>query len=198
MKLLVTGFEPFGKDTKNASLEVLEALPSFLFDWDVITERLPVTFGSERALFRAISLHRPDAVVCMGQAGGAKPIVRVERFALNIKHCTLPDNEGAVWYDTPIEEGAPLALECSLPWRKMAEAETGSVPAGLSYCAGTFVCNYTFYRLMQGFGAKKPAGFLHLPLLDTQEKAHPGMAGAPVEEISSCVVSCLEALIQNI
>ena len=45
MKVLVTGFEPFGADSINASWEAVRRLPKRVANVDVVAECVPVVFG---------------------------------------------------------------------------------------------------------------------------------------------------------
>ena len=49
--------------------------------------------GGLQAALRAIEKIGPDAVVCVGQAGG-RCAVTVERVAVNVDDFSIPDNEG--------------------------------------------------------------------------------------------------------
>lgn len=71
MKILVTGFEPFDGATINPALEAVKRLPETVADAEVVKVELPVVFGREHeVLSAAVAEHKPDAVVCIGQAGG--------------------------------------------------------------------------------------------------------------------------------
>ena len=45
MRILVTGFEPFGGEPRNPSAEVVECLPERIFDLEIIKLILPVVRG---------------------------------------------------------------------------------------------------------------------------------------------------------
>mgnify|MGYP001247234942 FL=1 len=45
MKVLVTGFEPFGKETINPSLEVIKKLDDKIMESEIIKLKLPTVFG---------------------------------------------------------------------------------------------------------------------------------------------------------
>ena len=72
-KLLITGFEPFGKDTVNSSWEAVSRLEDRIGDYELTKLLLPTVFGkaAERVLAEAETLC-PDVILCIGQAGGAK------------------------------------------------------------------------------------------------------------------------------
>lgn len=46
-----------------------------------------------KALEEAIERYQPDAMLSIGQAGGAA-CIRVERIAVNLAEARIPDNEG--------------------------------------------------------------------------------------------------------
>ncbi|MDZ7901859.1 MAG: hypothetical protein U5L01_04650 [Rheinheimera sp.] len=65
----------------------------------------------------------------------------------------------------PVVEGGPDAYFCQLPLKSMLKAlHQHAIPAAISYTAGTYVCNSTFYHLCHL--RKKmhlPVGFIHIP-----------------------------------
>ncbi len=71
MKILITGFEPFGGEKINPAWEAVNSLPSKIDDIDIFKLQLPTVFkASGLKLFHSIDLLKPDAVICVGQAGG--------------------------------------------------------------------------------------------------------------------------------
>jgi pyroglutamyl-peptidase len=178
MRILLTGFEPFGGRARNSSAEVVERLagapPTGV---DLATAILPVTFaGAWPALERAVRTHEPDAVVLLGQAAG-RATVDVERVAINVAHTTAADNAGDAPEDRPLVAGGPDGRFATLPVRAIAEAlHAEGIPAAVSNTAGTHVCNALLYLALQHLDV--PVGFVHLPLLPAQalDGAHPTMA----------------------
>ena len=84
MKILVTGFEPFGGESRNPSAEVVERLPDTIAGAEIVKLILPtVRFEAPQRVARAMEEHRPDVVLSIGQAGG-RAAVSVERFAVNL------------------------------------------------------------------------------------------------------------------
>lgn len=172
MKILVTGFEPFGGEDRNPSQELAAALPSQIAGADVVTAILPVTCaGALAAAEEAIRLHRPQAVVCLGQAGG-RTAVSVERVAINVDDFSIPDNDGAQPRDQAIVPDGPDAYLSTLPIRAMAEAVTAAgVPCQISNTAGTYVCNHVMYGVAHLLAREFPgavSGFIHIPYLPQQ------------------------------
>lgn len=166
--LLLTGFEPFGGDTLNPSLELAQALDGeTLGGLQVRALALPCVFG--RALSQldlALRVWRPGAVVCLGLAAGRAEL-SVERVAVNLDDARIPDNAGQQPCDAPVVAGGPAAYLTRLPVKAMVQAaQQAGVPAGLSHSAGSFVCNHVFYGLLHRLRRRPqvPAGFVHVPL----------------------------------
>ncbi len=169
-KLLITGFEPFGGETVNPSLEAVSRLPEVLGDWAVYPLRTPVVYGraGERTLAEAARLS-PDAILCVGQAGGRAGITP-EAVAINLREARIPDNGGNRPEAVPVAPEGPAAYFATVPVRRMvsAMAEAG-IPASLSLSAGSFVCNDVFYTLLHRFaGTEVRVGFIHVPFLPEQ------------------------------
>jgi pyroglutamyl-peptidase len=199
MKALVTGFEPFGGDRVNASLEAVRRLPSRVGELEIATAELPTSYArSLAALEDAIIRADPAIVLCVGQAGD-RSAVCVERVAVNLQHARIPDNDGARPMDVPIAPGAPAAYLSTLPVRAaVAALRAQELPAQVSMSAGTFVCNHVFYGLMRLAAARRHAfrgGFLHVPALSGH--AADGAAGMPLESIVVAITTVLEAAAQE-
>ena len=68
MKILVTGFTPFGGETINPSWEAVRALDDSIAGTDIIKCEIPTEFeASIDALKAAIDAHQPNAILCVGQ-----------------------------------------------------------------------------------------------------------------------------------
>jgi pyroglutamyl-peptidase len=187
MKALVTGFEPFGGDGVNPSLEALRHLPSRLGALDIATRALPVIFGEALPMLRgAIAAAAPDIVLSVGLAGGRAEL-SLERVAINIDDARIPDNAGNQPIDRPVVAGGPAAYFATLPIKAaVAALREAGVPAAVSNSAGTFLCNHIFYGLMHEAaraGGHFRAGFLHLPYLPSQVTRLPGTPSMALEQI---------------
>ena len=172
MKVLVTGFEPFGDEAMNASLEAVRRLPARVGALEIETAELPTSYArSLAALEAAIMRTKPDIVLCVGQAGDRAALC-VERVAINVQDAEIADNDGAKPVDGPAIAGGPAAYLATLPARAVVAAlHAEKLPAQLSMSAGTFVCNHVFYGLMHLAEARRHsfrAGFLHVPRLPQQ------------------------------
>ena len=78
MKILVTGFTPFGGEQINPSWEAARRLPNRIGGAELIKHEIPTEFdASGAALHKLLTELRPDAVLCVGKYGGAN-CIRVE------------------------------------------------------------------------------------------------------------------------
>lgn len=143
----------------------------------LVVRRLPVSFArAPRRLAELLAEHRPDLVVCVGEAGG-RGRVSVERVAINVQDARIPDEDGEQPVDVPVVPGAPAAYFSSLPVKAaLLAARDDGVPAEVSNTAGTFVCNTIAYALADQLTRMPGArgGFVHVPRLPEQVAA-----GAP-------------------
>lgn len=160
MRLIVTGFEPFGGSETNASWEAVQRLEG------VEKRLLPVSFARAKDEINALVAEAPDAIICVGEAGG-RSAISVERVAVNCLDARIPDNDGAQPIDQQIVANGPAAYFATLPTRGIvARLQDAGISAELSYTAGTYVCNCAFYALMDAIARSgKPilGGFIHVP-----------------------------------
>jgi pyroglutamyl-peptidase len=171
--ILVTGFEPFGGETVNASWEATQKLEGWRHgDTVAVARLLPCAYDSSvKTLISAIETLRPDALLMAGQAA-RRAVVCVERFAHNLDNATAPDNDGALRRALRISRAAPEWLEARAPVRTIARAinEKG-IQARVSGNAGAFVCNHLYFGALQYLGEQRspiPAVFVHLPVTPEQ------------------------------
>ena len=165
MKLLVTGFEPFGGEKINASWEAVRALPCRIESWELSTLCLPVEFGraADIAMKYAFAM-KADAILCIGQAAGRNDVTP-ELVGINLRHARIADNAGFQPQDAPVCPEGNTAYFATMPVRKMAEAILAAgVNASVSYSAGTYVCNDLLYTLLHVYnGSSVSVGFIHVP-----------------------------------
>lgn len=182
--VLITGFEPFGGEPVNPSAQAAQALAGrTIAGRRVVAAVLPCVFGASIAeLERLLDEHRPELVVCVGQAGGRAGL-SLERVAINVDDARIADNAGVAPVDRPIDPDGPAAYFTTLPIKAMVAAlRAAGLPAEVSQTAGTFVCNHAFYGLMRAL-ARRPGvrgGFVHVPLLPEQLARLPGLPSLPL------------------
>lgn len=172
MKVLVTGFEPFGGESINPALEAVKMLDHEIQGVRIVKLELPTVFmKSKEILEKSLEEERPDMVICVGQAGGRDKI-SVERVAINVDDAGIPDNEGNQPIDRPIIEEGPSAYFSTLPIKEIvARLKENKIPAEISNSAGTYVCNHVMYNLLYNIDKKYPhmkGGFIHIPYIPDQ------------------------------
>lgn len=161
MDILVTGFEPFGQDSSNASEQVLARLPQQVAGHRLSTAVLPVSFSrAGNELAKAVRLHQPDALICLGEAGGRDKITP-ELRGYNRDEARIADNDGYRPQGQQIVEGGAAAVRCSLEPEPMVQALVDAgFPAELSKDPGRFLCNHVAYL---AYHRPLPALFIHVP-----------------------------------
>lgn len=176
MRILLTGFEPFGGQCLNPSWEVVRALHGVEVAGAQVTAlQLPCVFAqAQPALLQAL-LDPPDIVLALGQAEGRCDF-SVERVAINVLDARIADNAGQQPIDVPVNAGGPVAYFSTLPIKTLVLGlKAAGFPASVSSTAGTFVCNQVFYALQHALaGQGVRSGFMHLPLLPEQAAQWPG------------------------
>ena len=168
MRVLLTGFEPFGGDSVNSSQETVKAVACGEFGGiELITDILPVSFNRvEKALCGLIYETDPDVVIMLGQSGLSN-CGKIERVALNLMDSANGDNDGYTPDEETICPDAPPAYFTQLPVKKLRDylIQTG-IPAKTSSSAGLYVCNRTYFAALHHIasaGKNTKAVFIHLP-----------------------------------
>ena len=182
-RILLSGFEPFDRDTVNPSWEVARALDGWQVEGATVQAvQLPCVFGAalDRLDAALADGERPVLVVALGLAGG-RTEVTPERAALNLDDARIPDNAGQQPVDLPVVADGPAAYFSTLPIKAIVHAlRSQGLPASVSNTAGTFVCNHVFYGLMHRLATRPDlqgvrGGFVHVPALPEQAARMPGM-----------------------
>ena len=172
MKILLTAFDPFGGETVNPAQQAVAEVVDKIGDVEIIKLVVPTVFGkAPQVVAEAIHAEKPDAVLCIGQAGG-RPDLTVERIGINVDDARIADNAGNTPCDAPIVPEGPAAYFATLPIKAMVAAiREAGIPASVSNSAGTFVCNHLLYSVLHlTAGTNVKAGFMHVPFLPSQVK----------------------------
>ena len=178
MKILLTGFEPFGGDVVNPSWEIARTLDgTTVAGAQVVACLLPCVFGrAPQVLQQALAQGQWALVVALGMAG-SRTGLSFERIAINLDDASIPDNAGQQPVDVAVFQGGPAAYFSTLPVKRMVDAvRVAGIAADTSQTAGTFVCNHVFYHLMHmlvSMPNAPRAGFVHVPVLPQQQALHP-------------------------
>lgn len=201
MKVLITGFDPFGGESINPALEAVKKLPDNISGSEIIKIEIPTVFRkSLEKIEENIIKHNPDIVISIGQAGGRFGITP-ERIAINIDDARIPDNESKQPIDLPIFEDGENAYFTTLPIKAMVEEmKKGEIPCSVSNTAGTFVCNHVMYGILYMAAKKYPnikGGFIHVPYIPSQVLDKTNMPCMSIDDITKGLELCIKASVSN-
>ncbi|MDD6905546.1 MAG: pyroglutamyl-peptidase I [Finegoldia magna] len=201
MKILVSGFDPFGGEKINPAIESVKLLPDSIKGNEIIKIEIPTVIGkSVDKLKEKIKEVKPDVVISVGQAGGREDIT-VERVAINVDDCRIKDNEGNQPIDEKIAEDGPDAYLLTLPIKAMVEnIKSANIPASVSNTAGTFICNHVAYGMAHLRATEylnMRTGFIHIPFLPEQVLDKPHTASMNLDTIVKALEKAIEAVIDN-
>ena len=201
MKILLTGYEPFGGETINPALEAVKQLHGqTIAGAKVVCAQLPVVWDTVLPKFiAALNEHQPDVVISIGQAGGRAKITP-EYIGINLTNGK--DNDGVVRVAEPIAPGAPDGYFTTLPVVQMVAAmNEAKIPAAVSYTAGTYLCNYMAYVarhhiVINNLNIK--SGFIHIPYLPEQvTDKSANTPSMPLEAIVAGLRECIKVVVAS-
>ena len=167
MRVLITGFEPFGSHTTNPSQIIVESLQQSL-SFERIEFEFEVLEVSKTGSHKIASSFTPDdaydLVIHLGLCESCQDI-RVETRAADRLDMRIPDNEGRQIADSIIDGDGYVYSE--LPLHHLIEDADRVIE---SIDAGTFICNETYRQTLLAFdrvGLRRHCVFLHLPPFET-------------------------------
>jgi pyroglutamyl-peptidase len=166
MRILLTGFEPFGGLQRNPSGDLARALDGARVAGATITGAvLPVDYAQVGpALDRLLAADAWGAVVLTGVAVGRAQL-SLERVAINHREVGRSDNSGKVPESPALVPGGPAAYFSTLPLEALRdELLAAGLPVEISLSAGAYLCNAAFYLARHATDPRAtPCGFVHLP-----------------------------------
>lgn len=198
MNILVTAFDPFGKEKINPALEAVKLLPETIGEHTITKLEIPTVFNeSVEAIKQQLKIETYDAVLAIGQAGGRFDLTP-ERVGINVDDARIADNKGNQPIDEVIQEDGAPAYFSNMPVKRLTQAiKDAGVPASLSNTAGTFVCNHVLYQLGYLHATTFPYiqfGFIHVPFIPEQVTNKPNTPSMALDTI----VKGLEAAISEL
>ncbi|ALV21337.1 pyroglutamyl-peptidase I [Carnobacterium antarcticum] len=199
MKLLVTGFDPFGGEEINPALEAVKGLEDTIKGAEIKKIEIPTVFGKAAEVVKAaIDEFNPDVVLNVGQAGGRFALTP-ERVAINIDDARIPDNEGNQPIDEAIQEEGNAAYFTQLPVKAMVTAiKAAGLPGAVSNTAGTFVCNHIMYQVQYLIDTKYPeikGGFIHVPFIPEQVVDKADQPFMNLTDMTKGLTAAIEAIV---
>ena len=191
MRILITGFEPFGNNIENSSWVVANKVATQnTFGIDIALELMPVSFRSVAKTLRTAGMrHNPDLLIMLGQAGSSDK-VRLERIAINMMDARNADNDGFIPDEEPINTETPVALFTNTDIKQLYNAIVEqSIPVKISNSCGLYVCNRIYYEALMLCNEinKMKAIFVHLPLYDGQRDANENKHTLPLDKMEKAI-----------
>lgn len=149
MKILITCFLPFNKSPNNYSIEVAKLLNSY--------DRMLVDVSYDdcfEEIKRTLNIDEYDYIIALGEARSRKEIL-VEKRALNIQSCSIPDNAGVIKLNEVIINDNNEYLETNIDLHQFKDI------INISTDCGKFVCNTLYYKLL--YWNPNKSLFIHIP-----------------------------------
>jgi pyroglutamyl-peptidase len=192
MRVVIAGFGPFPGAPSNPSGRLATALAR---------RRRPALAGIEitshifATVYKAVNrdlprllAQRPDVILIFGLAGRRRQVC-VETRARNARSILFPDVSGWRPKRAVIEPGQ-RALTGNAPFPRLLNAIRGTaLPARLSRDAGTYLCNYAFWRALQHARGGRPlVQFVHIPPVSSTSR--PASRKCSAQSLSRLVMAC--------
>jgi pyroglutamyl-peptidase len=168
MKILLTGFGPFGDIVDNPSARIVRHFAERAEEDHNLTVRvLPVSFRRADAEIRELLRSGGfDVALLIGVAGNSARF-RLELLAANEDRARMPDCDGESPLDLDIVEGAGPSMRTALDVDAIHAALAGrGLPVEVSTDAGRYVCNRTYFAALHEIAESRLATrclFLHVP-----------------------------------
>ena len=161
MRILITGFEPFGGSDTNITQEIISQLPAQVGTKEILTTCLPVSFQRAPIILQElIAQYQPDLILLLGQCPDGENI-RLERFAINMMDSHKADNDGYCPSEEQIYPDAPLAYRTPIDIKTITHRlQEEKHPIVVSNSAGLYVCNRVYYEALH---LQQNALFVHIP-----------------------------------
>ena len=201
MKVLVTGFDPFGGEPINPAWEAVKAMKDTIAGAEIVKMQIPTVVGkSIEKIHQKMKELQPDLVISVGQAGGRFGVTP-ERVAINVTDARIPDNEGNQPIDEPIFSDGPAAYFSNLPVKAMVQAiKDAGYPSVLSNSAGTYICNHVMYGILYYIEKEFPnvrGGFIHVPYAPSQVVNKPSTPSMALADITASLEAAVAATISS-
>ena len=201
MKVLITGFDPFGGEKINPAWEAVKAMKDTIAGAEIVKMQIPTVVGkSIEKIHQKMKELQPDLVISVGQAGGRFGVTP-ERVAINVTDARIPDNEGNQPIDEPIFPDGPAAYFSNLPVKAMVQAiKDAGYPSVLSNSAGTYICNHVMYGILYYIEKEFPnvrGGFIHVPYAPSQVVNKPSTPSMALADITASLEAAVAAAISS-
>lgn len=167
MKIIITGFGPFGPFKNNPSRIIAQKAVEKLVGQNVEAEFVDLK-ASINDINQFYDQLKEDNVFVlhMGLYNGLKKL-NIEDTGINTAEFIIPDAEFEQPRNQQIDKNHPIdhKIHNSLPCEQFVNQLSSFYD--LSHSAGTYVCNYCYYRALSYVGKKtKGTLFVHCGLFD--------------------------------
>ena len=188
VRILVTGYEPFGDHKTNISMDILEKIPEMITISDpwhvsrdkllpnqqIFVEKMVLTVdknGSNAIAKRLDQGEVWDAIIHLGLCDSCDKI-RLETTAKNVLDMRISDNSGRMVKDSKLGESNILASDSLI--QRLSYPPIKHIIK--SNDAGSFICNETYYQTLLKLSTKRLENiiqccFIHLPSEDRMPAA---------------------------
>jgi pyroglutamyl-peptidase len=192
LTILVTGFGRFPGSAFNPSAVVTQRLARLRRPALLSVRRVGHVFATrydavDRELPALLARERPDIVLMFGVAPRARHL-RIEEIARNRVSVLLPDAGGHRPENRAIAPQMPARRNPAPLGRLVAAARSTGFPAMRSRNAGTYLCNYSYWRALEvtdGPHGPRLAVFVHVP--PVRGKARPKQKRRPAPRLDDLV-----------
>ena len=201
MKVLVTGFDPFGGESINPAWEAVKVIKDEIAGAEIVKMQIPTVVGKSIAKIHDKMVEiNPDIVIAVGQAGGRFGVTP-ERVAINVTDARIPDNEGNQPIDEPIFADGDAAYFSNLPVKAMVqEIKNAGYPTYLYNTSGTYICNHVMYGILYYIQKEFPnvrGGFIHVPFAASQVVNKPNTPSMAIADITAAIEAAIKAAVEH-
>src|SRR5215472_16998455 len=168
MRIEIAGFGPFPGAPSNPSGQLATALARrrrpALAGIDITSHVFATAYNAVDDDLPKLLARKPDVLLIFGLAGRRREIC-IETRARNAQSILFPDARGYRPDRRAIEAGQVPALKGGAPFPRLLTAlRRTALPARLSRDAGAYLCNYAYWRALQGARNGRPlVQFVHIP-----------------------------------
>jgi pyroglutamyl-peptidase len=197
MRIVIAGFGPFLGAPSNPSGRLATALARrrrpALAGIEITSHVFATAYDAVDRDLPKLLTRKPDVLLIFGLAGRRREVC-IETRARNARSILLPDVGGRRPERRAIE-GGKNALMGSAPFpRLLAALRRTGLPARLSRDAGTYLCNYAYWRALQSVRDGRPlVQFVHIPWVSSTPRR--GTRKREMPRLSRLVSACEQLLV---
>jgi pyroglutamyl-peptidase len=201
MKVVIAGFGPFPGAPSNPSGHLAKALARrrrpALAGIDITSHIFATAYAAVDRDLPKLLAQKPDVMLIFGLAGRRREVC-IETRARNARSILFPDARGYCPDDRAIEAGGTSGLPGNAPFpRLLAALRRSALPARLSRDAGTYLCNYAYWRALQSVRHGRPlVQFMHIPWVSSVPRRRTSKYHAPL--LARLVNACEQLLVASI